>query len=170
MNAATSSRVTGFGWLSSRKRVRAAAMSAACWYRSSGSRARALRMIRSSLSGIDGSTCEGGVTFACCTFSSTEKSDDPTKSLSPVHNSYKTTPAAKMSLRPSSGSPRTCSGLMYPNFPLRMPACVLVILLAALAMPKSINFTSPSYERMMFCGLTSRWTMCSSRPLASRLR
>ena len=31
MNAATSSRVTGFCWLSSKKRVRSAARSAACW-------------------------------------------------------------------------------------------------------------------------------------------
>jgi len=46
--------------------------------------------------------------------------------------------------------------LMYPNLPLRMPACVLVALPAALAMPKSITFTSPSYETSAFCGETSR--------------
>ena len=40
---------------------------------------------------------------------------------------------------------------------------------AALAMPKSISFTSPSYETSTFCGETSRWTRCSSRPWASRL-
>ena len=42
------------------------------------------------------------------------------------------------------GLPRTCSGLMYPNLPLRMPAWVRLALPAALAMPKSISFTSPS--------------------------
>jgi hypothetical protein len=41
---------------------------------------------------------------------------------------------------------------MYPNLPLRMPACVFELLLAALAMPKSMSFTSPSYETRMFCG------------------
>ena len=53
---------------------------------------------------------------------------------------------------------------MYPNLPLRMPAWVLVTFPVALAMPKSMTFTSPSKEMRTFWGDTSRWTTFSSRP------
>ena len=33
-----------------------------------------------------------------------------------------------------------------------------------------MSFTSPSYETMMFCGETSRWTNCSGAPCTSLVR
>ncbi len=65
-----------------------------------------------------------GGTSALRTFSRVEKSDSPTNSRSPVSISYRSTPAANTSLRRSIGFPITCSGDMYPNLPLRMPAWV----------------------------------------------
>ncbi len=41
---------------------------------------------------------------------------------------------------------------------------------AALAMPKSMILTSPSYDTSTFCGEQSRWTISSGRPSASFLR
>ena len=75
-----------------------------------------------------------------------------------------------MSLRRSIGLPHACSGDMYWNLPLSAPDCVLEAFEAALAIPKSQSLTSPSYEMRMFCGETSRCTMLSSWPSASRWR
>ena len=61
-----------------------------------------------------------------------------------------------MSLRRSSGRPRTCSGDMYPNLPLSTPAIVRELRDVAFAMPKSMTLTSPSYETRTFCGEQSR--------------
>ena len=52
-----------------------------------------------------------------------------------------------------------------------MPAWVFFCSrLSALAIPKSISFTSPSKLTSTFCGETSRCTMPSGLPCASRLR
>ncbi len=56
---------------------------------------------------------------------------------------------------------------MYCSLPFTIPVCVREDLLAALAMPKSTSFTTPSPRTMMFCGLTSRWTMLSGFPRTS---
>ena len=48
---------------------------------------------------------------------------------------------------------------------------VMVLEVAALAMPKSVTLTLPSLDMMMFCGLISRWMMpcecAASRPIAT---
>ena len=49
-----------------------------------------------------------------------------------------------MSERWSIGFPAACSGDMYATFPLIIPNWVIVLWLAALAIPKSRIFTSPS--------------------------
>ena len=101
----------------------------------------------------------GAGTWPVRTFSSTAKSESPVKSFSPQSSSQSSTPTAKTSLRWSIGWPRTCSGDMYANLPLRMPAWVCCSRLSALAMPKSISLTSPSNDTITFCGETSRCTM-----------
>jgi len=50
------------------------------------------------------------------------------------------------------------------------PVAVLKALPVALAMPKSVTFTSPARDTRMFCGDTSRWMMpsvCPSAPFLS---
>ena len=82
------------------------------WYRSCGSTASAASTTRESASGTAGFTPAGGGTSPLRTFSSTAKSLSPVKSLRPQISSQSSTPAAKTSLRWSTGPPRTCSGLM----------------------------------------------------------
>ena len=79
-------------------------------------------------------------------------------------------PSEKTSERLSIGLPQACSGLMYRSLPRSAPLSVVEALLAALAMPKSVSFTSPSNEMRMFCGLMSRWTISMGWPLSSFLR
>ncbi len=100
--------------------------------------------MRSSSPGMFRLYDDGGNISTLRTFSRVKKSLSPTNSRSLVSISYRTMPTEKMSLRRSMGRPRTCSGDMYPNLPLRMPACVFDALPAALAMPKSISLISPS--------------------------
>ena len=70
-----------------------------------------------------------------------------------------------MSLRPSSGSPAICSGLMYSGVPITSPVFVTFCAStpAAFAMPKSTTFTqsdpSRNFASMMLSGLRSRWTI-----------
>ena len=109
----------------------------------------------------------GGMISTLRTFSSVAKSVSATNKRSPVRSSYRQMPTPNTSLRRSISKPCTCSGDMYPNLPFRMPACVRPALPAALAMPKSMIFTSPSYETRMFCGDTSRCTRL--RILAGRV-
>jgi hypothetical protein len=81
---------------------------------------------------------------------------EPGKARCPLSSSWRMAPAAKRSLRPSTGSPRTCSGDMYPGVPSTAPVCVSypcglsvgssnprgsVTAGAALAIPKSRIFT-----------------------------
>ena len=73
-----------------------------------------------------------------------------------------------MSARRSTRSAWSCSGGMYPNFPLMRPSMVVCIRPAALAMPKSSTRAMPSLLTRMFCGEMSRWTTPSGSPWASR--
>ena len=73
-------------------------------------------------------------------------------------------PSEKMSERPSSASPRSCSGDMYGYFPLTVPVRVLDEAPTALAIPKSRTLTTPSGVTSRFCGDTSRWTTLVTRP------
>ncbi len=61
-----------------------------------------------------------------------------------------------MSVRASSGSPRICSGDMYPEVPFTMPTIVRLARESDLAMPKSSSLVVPSYVTMMFFSATSR--------------
>jgi len=107
------------------------------------------------------------------------------KARLPVSISYRRQPREKMSLRPSTVSPLTCSGDMYPTVPMIFPAtvCEAVVMplstpspeAAALrrAMPKSRILTRPVSVTKMFSGLMSRCTMRSpcaaARPRATAL-
>ena len=68
-----------------------------------------------------------------------------------------------MSLRPSSGSPRNCSGDIYGVVPANtMDSAVSVAPaggVSEIATPKSTTFTLPVVEIMMLPGLISRCTM-----------
>jgi hypothetical protein len=50
--------------------------------------------------------------------------ESPLKACFPVRISKRTAPREKMSERASAGSPRTCSGDMYPIVPRRVPGFV----------------------------------------------
>jgi len=89
-------------------------------------------------------------------------------------------PTANTSLRRSMGSPRTCSGDMYPAVPRTRPAPVtsarvgalaasssVAVCSVSLASPKSSTFAYPSEETMMFPGLRSRWTIPAACALAT---
>ena len=83
-----------------------------------------------------------------------------------------------MSLRPSAGLPRACSGERYWAVPMTAEVCVIaeVESSSARAIPKSITFTWPVLVIMMLAGLMSRWTMpaswlaVSARQAGSRMR
>ncbi len=68
-----------------------------------------------------------------------------------------------MSLRASTGAPRSCSGDMYGAVPVMMPVLDLSMSVEAstrpsnFARPKSSTFTVPRTVSMMFIGLMSRW-------------
>ena len=63
-----------------------------------------------------------------------------------------------------------CSGDMYWAFPMSTSPSWFRIRFAAFAIPKSVSFTTPSVEIMMFLGETSRWTTLSRFPLLSAFR
>jgi hypothetical protein len=57
---------------------------------------------------------------------------------------------------------------MYANLPRMIPLRVREATLAALAMPKSMTFTSPAKLNRQFTGVTSRCTSLSGLPFLSR--
>ena len=83
----------------------------------------------------------------------------------PVSMLNATSASEYVSLRPSSLSPESCSGLMYSGVPTTMPVLVTFwpSSAPALAMPKSTTFTTSTPSRplasMMLSGFRSRWTM-----------
>ena len=83
----------------------------------------------------------------------------------PVSMLNATSASEYVSLRPSSVSPASCSGLMYSGVPTTSPVLVTfwASLFAAFAIPKSTTFTQsvPSrfFANMMLSGLRSRWTI-----------
>ncbi len=166
MYAAARSRCSGIPSVCANA-LSSASRSAVEVYRSSASFARARNTIRSRSTGTDDTIVEGGGTSALRIFSITTISLSPSKSLRIVRNSHRQIPTEKTSERRSTGRPRTCSGDMYPNFPLIAPTCVRASLPAAFAIPKSMSFASPSYDTSTFCGLTSRWTSPIGFPWAS---
>src|SRR6185312_14766649 len=95
-----------------RKACSASCISFAHWKRSSTSRANALLMIFSSSGGTFLLIDVTGGTSTLRTFSSVSKSLSPMNRRSEVSSSYRIVPIANTSERRSSGSPRTCSGLM----------------------------------------------------------
>ena len=95
--------------------------------------------------------------------------------------SYSTHPNEKMSVRWSTGSPRTCSGDMYPAVPSKAPVAVdgsggsvgawgLGSGRVSLATPKSRILTCPSLVTNTLAGLRSRWMIpfscAAARPCA----
>ncbi len=81
---------------------------------------------------------------------------------SPVTISYSMSPRDHTSVRASTGrSASACSGDMYIGVPISEPAAVSVDwfgspLPTCFTMPKSSNFTSPSFVTKAFAGLRSR--------------
>ena len=57
---------------------------------------------------------------------------------------------------------------MYAYLPLTAPVCVFADAPFAFAMPKSRSFATPDSVRMMFAGVTSRWTRPIESPVRSR--
>ena len=109
----------------------------------------------------------------------------PLNSRCPVSSSYSTTPNDQISERLSTGTPRACSGLMYPAVPSRTPSRVGDNVAvgeltrsspaangsAAFAKPKSSTFTRPAGVTIMFDGFRSRWMIpfsCAA-PIASAI-
>jgi len=74
----------------------------------------------------------------------------------PVTISYSTDPSAQTSARPSTATPRACSGAMYVTVPRVAPVRVSAVCPASLAKPKSRIFMVPSVVRIRFAGLMSR--------------
>ena len=83
----------------------------------------------------------------------------------PASISCSTAPRAKTSERASLGSPRTCSGDMYPTVPITEPGsvCTVIVSLAAavrgiriLAKPKSRILMRPSAVSNTLSGFRSR--------------
>ena len=77
-------------------------------------------------------------------------------------------PRLKISDRPSTSTPRACSGDMYRVVPITAPnsvsakpvvASAALAAGASLATPKSSTFTVPSALTMTLSGLMSRWTI-----------
>ncbi len=106
------------------------------------------------------------------TFASTAITFSPAKAWRPVRHSNATHPSAKTSARASTlGSPRACSGAMYPGVPMAAPVRVRADDRATRATPKSSTFTRsiepPS--RKMLLGLTSRWSTPRAWAAASAL-
>ena len=77
--------------------------------------------------------------------------------LRPVSSSYRTTPSAYRSARPSTRRPSSCSGAVYARVPRISPARVSSASPWP-TRPKSASFTTPSWRTMMLPGLMSRWT------------
>ena len=136
----------------------AARSSAADWKRAAGSTSRHFRITWSSRLGMVGRNCDGRG-GACCNLANAMAAG-----VSPVNggrahrHSKSTTPSAYTSVRPSTGSPFTCSGARYLTVPSIVPAWVLSGSSRILAMPKSVTSTRSSAQRRMFAGLMSRWT------------
>ena len=63
-----------------------------------------------------------------------------------------TTPKENRSLRKSMRSPMVCSGDMYDGVPSPTPDKVISPKDSSRAMPKSMSFTSPRLDNMMFAG------------------
>ncbi len=93
----------------------------------------------------------------------------PGRPAAPTSISYSTAPNEKMSERRSAGSPRTCSGAMYPTVPSTAPTPLIAVAVGAavrssrsssgcvsLARPKSRILTTPSLVRKRFSGFRSR--------------
>ena len=89
---------------------------------------------------------------------------DPANMFLPCSNSARITPFEKISDRWSMTSKFACSGLMSSGVPESCSPSFYSINPAALATPKSVNFTSPSKLIMMLRGLTSRCTMPGDSP------
>ena len=79
--------------------------------RSSGRLARARAITPSKARGVVTDSCEGGGGSVCSALCITAEKP-PSKGFSPVRSWYSMTPAAQMSARRSTGSPRNCSGAM----------------------------------------------------------
>ena len=86
-----------------------------------------------------------------------------------VRTSYSTHPNDQISVRVSSASPRTCSGLMYGTVPITTPGCVAAAVTVSVtppadvascfnsfASPKSSTFTLPSAPSLTLPGFRSR--------------
>ena len=86
---------------------------------------------------------------------------DPEKGVFPDRSSYKMTPRAQMSERPSSHStrPANCSGDMYSGVPATSRPFLFCSSSSRMASPKSATYTRPSGSTSKFSGFRSRWTI-----------
>ena len=139
--------------------------------RASGLLARARRSTVSTAAGRLGSTSDGWGGGSEAWSIASAVGESASNGRRPVSSSKATQPSAYRSLASVAGSPRACSGAMYPELPRIVPADVRGSCAAARAMPKSVTCTSLSSSSMRLAGFTSRWTMpaacaASSAPAA----
>ena len=135
--------------------------------RSSGCLARPREKAASSVAGSDGSSSwtDGGASCACAAASAAGLSRS--NGRRPVSSSNATQASAYRSLAGEVGSPRACSGAMYPTDPSTDPTAVSVSWSAARAIPKSETRIVSSSAMSRFAGLTSRWTTPRAWALSS---
>ena len=151
------------------------ARSRAVCHRSSGFLARQQTIAWSNTADVIGLTEPIGTGSSSRIAAATLKWLFPSKARFPVTISYRIVPREKMSLRPSTSFPCTCSGDMYWNVPRTMPFSVtgefaagldpVTVKLAAadacggkdFARPKS-NSLTPVWVSIMLPGFRSRWT------------
>ena len=113
---------------------------------------------RSTSFGTSGRCARGRGIWPNSTAASVERVSVPTNSRWPTSISHSMMPTANRSLRPSSGMPLACSGLMYAGLPLMNTDAVASLAARAFAMPKSDTLIEPSHDSSTLCGDTSRWT------------
>ena len=76
----------------------------------------------------------------------------------PDSSPYRTHPVAQMSMLNVVGWPSHCSGAMSGGVPIMVPGLLTLEAVSALAIPKSVTFTSPVPHKNRLPGLMSRWT------------
>jgi hypothetical protein len=150
---------------------RAGAAPLADWKRRPGSFSRHRSTTWATCAGSSGGSGVGSLWRMAYPLSTNEP---PGKARVPERSSWSTTPRLNRSDRASSGSPRTCSGDMYPGVPSTAPVRVAppvgvtvasisprgpasAAASASLAMPKSRSFTCRSGPTNTLSGFTSRW-------------
>ncbi len=156
------------GPLSSARRAKA--RSRADWNRCSRSFSRQRRTTVSTFGGIGTVAALSSAGWSRRIAASVSAAVSPLNARRPASISYSMHPRAKMSLRGSADSPRTCSGDMYPTVPSTVPGSVWTVTVvspprpsaitrAEVARPKSRILICPSRVMKTLPGFRSRWTI-----------